>query len=62
MLEDPSASGSRQMVINSRNEIAYLFRCLLLQPSTGLLNKCLIVSAVCAIADDRYNAVLEIFF
>jgi hypothetical protein len=46
--------------INSRDEIAYLFGGLLLQPSTGLLNKGLIVSAICTIADDRYNATLEI--
>jgi hypothetical protein len=54
--------GKSSTVINSRGEIAYLFGCLLLQPSTGLLNKGLIVSAVCTIADDRYNAALEIFF
>lgn len=47
--------------INSRDGIAYLFGCLLLQPSTGLLNKGLIVSTICTIADDRYNAALEIF-
>jgi hypothetical protein len=38
-----------------------LFGGLLLQPSPGLLDKSLIVTAVCTIADDRYDAILEIF-
>jgi hypothetical protein len=38
-----------------------LFGRLLLQPSASLLDKSLILTAVCAIADDRYDTILEIF-
>jgi hypothetical protein len=48
-------------MIEFRDEITYLFGRLLLQPSASLLNESLIVTTVCAIADDRYDTILEIF-
>jgi len=47
--------------IKFRDEIAHLFGRLLLQPSTSLLDKSLIVPAVRTIADDGYDTILEIF-
>jgi len=50
--------------INSepQDKTTHLFGCLLLEPGTGLLDKGLIMTPVCAISDDGYDAVLEIFF
>jgi hypothetical protein len=47
--------------IRYRDEITHLFRRLLLQPGAGLLDKSLIVTAVCTIAYDGYDTILEIF-
>jgi hypothetical protein len=42
------------------DEIAHFLGSVLLQPSTSLLDECLIMTAVRAITDDRYDAVLQI--
>jgi hypothetical protein len=61
MLEDPNALEPSSTTIKFRDNITHLFGRLLLQPSGSLLDKSLIVTAVCTIADDRYDTILEIF-
>jgi hypothetical protein len=61
MREDPNAWEAPSTTIRSRDETTHLFGRLILQPSTSLLDKSLIVAAVCTIADDRYDTILEIF-
>lgn len=61
MREDPSALKTSSTMIKCRNEITHVFGRLLLQPSAGLLDKSLIMTTVCTIADDRYDAIFEIF-
>lgn len=61
MLEDPNALEPSSTTIKFRDNITHLFGRLLLQPSGSFLDKSLIVTAVCTIADDRYDTILEIF-
>ncbi len=61
MHEDPNAWKVSSTTIKFRHEIAHLLGRLLLQPSASLLDKRLIVTAVCTIANDRYDTILEIF-
>jgi hypothetical protein len=60
MREDPNAREASSTTIKFQDEIAHLFSRLLLQPSASLLDKSLILTPVCAIADDRYDTILEI--
>jgi hypothetical protein len=62
MREDPNAWETSSTTIKFRDdEITHLFGRLLLQPGASLLDKCLILAAVCTVADDRYDTILEIF-
>ena len=61
MREDPNAWEASSSTIKFWDEITHLVGRLLLQPSAGLLDKSLILTTVCTIADDRYDTILEIF-
>jgi len=61
MREDPNAWEMPSTTIKFRDKITHLFGRLLLQPSASLLDESLIVAAVCTIANDGYDTILEIF-
>jgi hypothetical protein len=60
MLEDPSAwNCHRRRRRSASGQIAHLFGCLALKPSTGLFG--LIVALVCTIADDMMRSLITSF-